>query len=420
MIEALSGHLTWQFIERIGVALAIGALLGMEREYTKHQVVVGVRTFALVSLLGALFVLFGEMTGSQISVLLGFIAVMLLVAVLYASNLFKFKAVGMTTSIALLMSYALGVFVAYGNITEAVFVTIAVALVMFTKNWLHSAISALKGAEVLDFLEFLALVGIVYPLVPHEPVMLYSVAVNVMDIWTLLLMLALINFAGFVGSRYVSGKRQMELMGMLGGLVSSNAAMYSMTQAYGKSKGKEQILASAYTFINASAFVRNIVILSVLAPTIASLVLFPALAAALALIAGGLWMSRKTPGEMQMELESPFQVAKAARLVLKLSVVLVALSAAVVYLPDIFYVATFFGGLVSTASTMASLPGMVEAGRITVRMAALGASIAMMSDLLVGNVIVYHLGGAGKAARKALPVGIAAMAVYGLVLSFML
>ncbi|MFC2174522.1 MgtC/SapB family protein [archaeon] len=411
--------LTWEFIEKIAIALAIGALLGMEREYTKKQVVVGVRTFAMVSLLGALFVLFAELTGESVQVLLGFVAVMLLVAVLYASNLFKYKAVGMTTSIALLMSYVLGVFVAYGRVTEAVFVAVATAMVMFAKDWLHHIVSELKGSEVLDFLEFLVLVGIIYPFVPKEPIMMYSIAIDVLDIWLLVVMLALINFAGFIGSRYIGGKKQLALMSLLGGLVSSTAVLYSMTQAYAKNKKKDVILASSYMFINASMFLRNLVILAVLLPSSVKYLAPPLLASSVFLMAAGYWMSRGKGKGLKISLESPFQVSKAASLVVKLAVVLVALEAIVVYLPDIFYIASFFGGITSSASTMASFPVLVDTGRITVKMAAIGASIAVLGDLLVGNIIVYYLGGAWESAKKAIPWGLAATAVYGVVLALL-
>ena len=416
MIETL----TFEFIERIAIALAIGALLGMEREYTKQQVVVGVRTFALVSLLGTLFVLFGQMTGDSIQVVLGFISVMLLVSVLYASNLFKYKAVGMTTSIALLLSYVLGVFVAYGNITEAVFITIAVTIVMFAKNWLHKVIQNLTNAEVLDFLEFGALVGIIFPLIPVDPIMIYGVAIDLMDIWLLVVMLALINFAGFVGSRHISGKRQMELTSLLGGLVSSTAVLYSMCEAYAQNKNKDSILASSYMFINASMFLRNLAILAALLPALIPILAPPVVASCVFMIGAGYWQSRHRGKAMKMRLESPFQVNKAVRLVLKLSVVLIALAAVIVYLPDIFFLATFIGGITSSASTMASFPILVKTGKITMEMAAMGASIAILGDLLVGNIIVYYLGGAWAAAKKAIPWGIAATAIYCIVLSFLI
>ncbi len=405
-------ELTFGFIERIAIALAIGALLGMEREYSKRQVVVGVRTFSLVSLLGTLFVLFAELTSEPLQLLLGFLAVTALVVVLYSSNLSKFKAVGMTTSIALLLSYVLGVMVGYGNITEAVFVTIAVALVMFTKKWLHRFIRNLSKREVLDFLEFLALVGIVYPLVPAEPIVVHGVAVNLMDIWVLIFLLAIINFIGFVGSRYVKGKRQLELMSFLGGMISSTVMSYTMCEAYKKNKNGGGILASAYMFINSSMMVRNLVIAAVLMPPIAVRIAPPVLLSAGFLAAAGLWLS-SGGSKSSMRIGSPFQMGRAVSLVAKLAGVLVAIEIAIVYLPDIIYIAAFLGGITSSASTMASLPVLVRTGRVTVGMAARAASIAIVADFLVGNVLVYYLKGAWDAARRALPWALAAAAVYG-------
>ena len=411
------GQLTFGFIERVAIALAIGALLGMEREYSKKQVVVGVRTFALVSLLGALFVLFAELTGDVLQLLLGFLAVTALVVVLYASNLSKFKSVGMTTSIALLLSYVLGVLVGYGNVSEAVFVTIAVALVMFTKKWLHRFISKLSSTEVLDFLEFLALVGIVYPLVPAAPVVVHGVAIDLMDIWLLVFLLAIINFVGFVGSRYVRGKRQIELMGFLGGMISSTVMSYTMCEAYKANKKKDDVLSSAYFFINSSMVLRNLVILAVLLPAVARLIAVPVLASCAFLLAVGIWKARRGVHGEKMKIKSPFEMGRAVSLVAKLAIVLVALEAIIVYLPNVFYLAAFLGGVTSSASTMASLPVLVETGKITVHMAAMGASVAILADFLIGNVIVYWLAGAWGAAKKALPWALAAAVAYGVLLA---
>jgi len=411
------GQLTFDFIEKIAIALAMGALLGMEREYSKKQVVVGVRTFALVSLLGTLFVFFGGITGEALEPLLGFLAVAALVVVLYASNLSKFKSVGMTTSIALLLSYVLGALVGYGNVAEAVFVTIAVALVMFTKKWLHRFISKLSSTEVLDFLEFLALVGIVYPLVPATSIIVQGVPISLMDIWLLVFLLAIINFIGFVGSRYAKGKKQVELMGFLGGMISSTVMSYTLCKAYKADRRKDSILSSAYFFINSSMVLRNLVILAVLLPAVARHIAVPVVASCAFLLAIGLWKAKSSAHSEKLKIGSPFEMGRAVSLVAKLAIVLVALEAIIVYLPNMFYLATFLGGVTSSASAMASLPILVETGKITVRMAAIGASVAILADFLIGNIVVYWLAGAWGAAKKALPWALASAAVYGVLLA---
>jgi len=172
-------------------------------------------------------------------------------------------------------------------------------------------------------------------------------------------------------------------------------------------------------FINASMFFRNLVILAVLLPASVGYLAPPIIASSVFLIAAGFWMSRGKAKAMKMSLSSPFQVKKAVSLVVKLAAVLVALEVVIVYLPDIFYIATFFGGITSSASTMASFPVLVQTGRISVQMAAIGASIAVLGDLLVGNIIVYYLGGAWESAKKAIPWGIAATAIYGITLALL-
>jgi len=240
-----------------------------------------------------------------------------------------------------------------------------------------------------------------------------------MDIWLLVFLLAIINFVGFVGSRNVGEKRQVEMMGFLGGMISSTVISYTLCEAYKKSKKKNDVLSSGYFFINSSMLWRNFVILVVLVPEVAGEVALPLASSALFLLLVGAWMAKTNRVAGKMSINSPFEMGRAISLVAKLAIVLVGLEAMIVYLPNVFYLAAFLGGITSSASTMASLPIMVETGRITVPMAARGASIAMVADFIIGNMVVYWIAGAWGAAKKAMPWALAGAAIYGVMLAIL-
>ncbi|MBN3037517.1 MAG: MgtC/SapB family protein [Candidatus Diapherotrites archaeon] len=412
MVEITELISSWTAIEPVLISLAIGALIGMEREHTKQQEVVGVRTFALVSLMGALFVSFGNMAGMPELVGAGFIAVTLLSFVLYAGSIWKYKAVGLTTSIALLLSYVMGVFAGYGRYTEAVFITIAVTIVLFAKTRLHALVDKLSDKEVLDLLEFLALIGIIYPLLPTKALVYLDVVIDFQLIWMLAVLISIINLMGFIGSRFLPRVRQLELMALLGGIISSTAISYNLSLALAKNKERESVLANAYYIINGAMILRNMAIISIIAPAALSYVTIPSVVSAgILLLFGFRGLGReKKPAKLRME--SPFAVTNAVGFVLKLLVVIFLLQAILVYLPSIFFLAVLVGGIASSASTMASIASSVALQQISVETAAIATCVVAMGHMLIGNMAVYRLAGAWKAAKRAMLVTVVSAAAF--------
>src|ERR1700683_526545 len=86
---------------RIALALGTGLLVGLEREWAQKEV--GVRTFAIIALFGALAVLGAEQL--MVAALAG---TLLLVAFLNIQSLIKDGSLEMTTSAALLVMFMVG------------------------------------------------------------------------------------------------------------------------------------------------------------------------------------------------------------------------------------------------------------------------------------------------------------------------
>jgi uncharacterized membrane protein (DUF4010 family) len=111
-----------------GIALAVGLLVGAERERT-HPGSAGVRTFALVALLGNIATLLPTAYGT---ILIGGVAV--LVAVGYAVT--RIADPGMTSEVALLTTAGLGA-LAGRHAAIAVGAAVAIVVMLSSKDMLH-------------------------------------------------------------------------------------------------------------------------------------------------------------------------------------------------------------------------------------------------------------------------------------------
>src|SRR5574339_639007 len=103
-------------LERIAVAFAIGLLIGIERGWRNRDVaegtrVAGVRTFALMAVLGAMWGLLAEELGT---LLLGtsFIAFAALVIAAHMFDVRRDQDYGITSAVAALITFTVGVMAA--------------------------------------------------------------------------------------------------------------------------------------------------------------------------------------------------------------------------------------------------------------------------------------------------------------------
>src|SRR6185369_11968082 len=108
-----------ELLETLVIALGLGLLVGLQRERSDARIA-GIRTFTLITLLGAICGLLAQTFGGW-AVAAGFVA---LAAVLVGANLAALQRpeedVGQTTTVAALVMYALGAYVAVGDHAAAI------------------------------------------------------------------------------------------------------------------------------------------------------------------------------------------------------------------------------------------------------------------------------------------------------------
>ena len=204
------------------VALGVGLLIGVDRERTKGsgpgRGAAGVRTFVLVALLGAT-----AATLDSIALIVVFAAAAtVLAAAAYVRT--RGEDPGVTTEVALIVTYALGV-LAIGNPPLAAGLGVLVALLLASRSPLHEFVrQRLSDREELDAILLAAAALIVLPLLPDHAVDPYGV-VNPQVIWRLTVAVLLINAFGYVALRTLGANAGLAAAGFFGGFVSSAATI---------------------------------------------------------------------------------------------------------------------------------------------------------------------------------------------------
>jgi uncharacterized membrane protein (DUF4010 family) len=209
---------------RLLVALFVGLVIGVERERRKVErgsdAFAGLRTFGLVGLLGGLFAHLGGVG----LVLTGAVLVTSFSLLSHALDKRRDDDAGITTEVALVVTYALGV-LAGGDPTLAAGVAVLVAWLLAMRGFLHKLVrETLTRAELSSALTFLLLALVVLPAVPDVALGPYH-AIRPLSIARLVVVLTAVSSAGHVAQRMIGPRFGLLLSGFLGGFVSSSATI---------------------------------------------------------------------------------------------------------------------------------------------------------------------------------------------------
>lgn len=206
------------------VALGIGMLMGVERERRKgtgaDRRIAGVRTFALTCLAGGL----AQASGIDGMVLLGAILVAGLILMAYARG--RPADPGVTTEVALLVAYLLGV-TAIEAPALAAAVGAVVTLLLAAREHLHRfSTDWLTQSELRDALILTGIALALLPLLPNRP--LAGEFLNPHLLARLVVVLLTLQAAGHVARRLLGERHGLVLAGFASGFVSSTATVATM------------------------------------------------------------------------------------------------------------------------------------------------------------------------------------------------
>jgi len=270
-------------LPRYVVALAIGLLMGLERE-RNPAAKAGLRTFALTALLGVLAAHLATALGDLWLIAVGLFLVGAMMIAAYLQSPPQDGDPGTTTVAALMLCYGLGVMVWHDEIQLAVMLGIASTMLLYFKPELRGLSQHMTRRDLLSMLQFAVLALIILPLLPDRNYGPYG-ALNPYQIWWMVVLIVGVGLAGYAALRLVGQQRGAVMLGLLGGLVSSTATTLSFSRHARANSAMMPVAVIVIVLANLVVLVRLGVLAAVLAPGVLTQLL-PVLIGGL--VAGGL------------------------------------------------------------------------------------------------------------------------------------
>jgi len=385
----------------LAAALAVGFLIGLERGWKEREGaegsrVAGLRTFALIGLLGGTL---GSLDASFAALPLagGLVALALLLAVSYREGVRVDGSLSATTAVAALLTFSLGALAAVGHAMPAVAAAVVVTVLLDLKSTLHRWLTLIEHRELRAALQMLVLSVVVLPLLPDTGLGPYQ-ALNPYRLWWAVVLLAGLSLAGHVAMRLSGPQRGVLWTGLLGGLASSTAATVMLSRRVREDATIFEAATAGGLAACAVMFCRMVAILAVLQPALAWTMAAPLLASAGALVVVAMrhW-NRRTPqdatGSAADEMAT-FDIGTALGFgfFLGLVTVLVHVSQDRLGAAGVIGLASL-SGLVDVDAVLVSLARMREAGGVAVDTAMLGIACAAAVNMVMKIGIASVSGG---------------------------
>lgn len=265
------------------LALLLGGFLGLEREYHKEEIPhkktalssLGVRTFSLLTLLGALGGLM--FTEYLFFSLILTSTVMLLILSNYVMSTLHTKDSGITTEIAGIFAYTAGfiLMLTIFPLQLTVALTVIVTLILSRKEEIKNTIARFHKFETNAFITYAIIALVILPFLPDRAIVLSDISfltsllsayairlgdlavveiLNPYKLWFIVALITGIDTLGYFLNKYVGQKRGYILSAITGGFVSSTATTIALAQESKHSKRTNRLVGAAILSNTASFF----------------------------------------------------------------------------------------------------------------------------------------------------------------------
>jgi len=399
----------------LGVALAIGLLIGVERGWSEREEqegtrIAGVRTFALIGLLGGALVLVAPPLGGWL-VALGLLALGGLFA---AAHVVHARArpdqLGITVPVAGLLTFVLGALAASGQVAAAAAAAVVAALLLSAKPAMHRWLGTLRRHELSAGLQLLLLSVVVLPLLPDQGYGPWQ-ALNPHRIWWMVVLIAAMSFVGYFAVKEAGARKGAVFTGLFAGLASSTALTLHFSRLARGQPDLSPMLAMGILLACGTMFPRMVVVLAVVDPGLLLPALLPLGLMTLVIYGAALrqWSAlREPPGEAATAMTNPLELPVAIGFGALLALVMVLAKAVEVWLGNAgVLVLAAVSGIADVDAITLSLAGMAGTG-LDLNIAVTGIVIAAAANCLVKGGMASVIGGRRLGLAVALPLAVAA------------
>ena len=373
----------------LGIALAIGFVIGLEREWAEDKPV-GVRSFALIAAFGGIAALLLPEAGGWL-IATGLLALSLILIL----HVHRRKLEGITTLVAAFIVYLLGAAAVAGYWLPAIVLGGAVMVLLHWKKPLHTWVERLGDRDVEIVVRFVLIALVILPVLPDRDMGPYG-AFNPFTAWFLVVLIVAINLVGFVAFRFVGTRAGGWVAGLLGGLVSSTATTISYAAMSKREGGLGPVAALVILVASAVVYARVLIELAVVAPDLVKSMVGPAIAFTAVLLGLSAIAFRAVHTNADTDLperENPAQIRQALVFAALYAVILFGIAAARDLVgTEAVYGVAFISGLTDVDALTLSVAQLYTGGEASDFDAWRAIFLATLSNLLFKVVAASFLG----------------------------
>jgi uncharacterized membrane protein (DUF4010 family) len=380
-------------VEPLALALGLGLLVGLQREWSAHHLA-GIRTFALITVLGALLGLLSQTLGAWLLAAgLGGVVALLLVGTVLAF-LGRQEELGLTTEVAALVMYAVGVTLAYGQTTLGLIIGGGVAVLLQWKQPLHTLVGRFSEADIRAIFNLVLIALVILPILPNHGYGPYGV-LNPFEIWLMVVLIVGISLGGYIAYKFFGARAGTLLGGVLGGMISSTATTISYARRTRHTE--EAVGLAAFVIVTASTIVFGRVIFEVVivAPELLSAIAPPLLVVmgVMGVSAAVLYGLRGSESEHVPLDDDPSQLGPAVIFGLLYAAILFAVAAGRQWFGDRgLYVVAVISGLTDMDAITLSTAQLIKRGELDVHTGWRMILLASLSNVAFKGAAVAALG----------------------------
>ena len=408
-----------EHLPRLAAALALGAIVGLERGWRLRAAeegarVAGVRTFPLIGLAGGVTALLANQF-SDLVVPVGLLGLLLLLLMGYRYSVSHNGDYGITTEVAAFLVFLLGVLAGAGEMLLAISGSVLTAMILGFKPSLHALLTRIDGPELRAILQLALISAVILPLLPRRGFGPWDV-LNPYELWLMVVLISAIGFAGHFAVRLAGPQRGVLLTGLFAGLASSTALTLTLSRAAREQRALQPVFAAAIITASTTMFPRMLLLVGAVAPEMLKGLYVPiGLLTAVGLLASVslVWVARAVGGNaVNPPMQQPFELTTALQFAVILAVVMVVSEALRQTAGEAgIYTVSLVSGLTDVDAITLSLTRMTE-DRLALDIAQQGVILAALANTLVKLGLGVVIGGASMAWRL-LP-GLGAVILSGL------
>lgn len=269
-----------EYVSGILFSIVAGIVLGLESETRASSKIEeksklgGIRTYTILSIVGAIAGIFSDKEMPAFSLLL-FFSIFCMIIVAYFYNIKVRQAFGLTTEVAVIMTFTIGFFATSMIIPVQLNIVFLVVLLLFlsSKEAINKLIKNIEHSEVVDFIQFALVALVILPFLPNQNIFLSDVLLwlqidgihiseafsnflifNPYAIWFTVVLISGFDLFGYVSTKFFGEKRGLYLAGFFSGIVSSTSATVAFAKKSKSEPASSKLLAGSVMLANGASF----------------------------------------------------------------------------------------------------------------------------------------------------------------------